>query len=371
MSSNSEVGPKAGAPPPAPDEFLEGSKLPAAASRTLEEAQLSGSRTAYVAVLATGALVVALLEILEAWGSVPPLGHDPASVGLGALGLAIMAYAALFSPAFAARLVAVCAYLPLFAYLLAVPEPGYMASAERAGLFVIFALVALTLTVRLEAALAITVVSGTWLTWFLATYDIPSPLLAAVQWALAMVFGLLLRFFRMRVAKDSLIRRIDLQKRVRTDPLTGLHNRNGWNELAAELFDDAVAHRHAVFALFFDVDRFKQVNDLFGHEIGDEMLRALAAVLSRLRPRRSVAARLGGEEFVVLLAESTPEQAHGFAEQVRRQFAELTAERKISVSVGIALRHDGEALSALMRRADQALYQAKALGRNRVEWAFD
>lgn len=347
------------------------STLPPSAWRALEESQLSGTRVAYFLALSTGALLVCLLEVLELWDWVAPLGHDALWVALGVGGLLATAYASLFSPWFAARVVAVSAYLPLLGFLLSTPTPDYPASSERVGLFVIFTLVALTLTVRLEAALAITVVSGLWLVWFLAEHDLPAPLLTGVQWGLAIAFGLVLRHFRMRVAKESLIRRIDLQKRVRTDPLTGLHNRNGWNELAPQLFEDAITGRRPVLALFFDVDRFKRVNDDFGHEVGDEILRTLAGILSRLRPARSVAARLGGEEFVVLLAGPAPAEAHEFAEQVRAQFAEQTTDRGITVSAGIALRTADEALAPLMRRADQALYRAKELGRNRVEWAME
>lgn len=343
-------------------------RLPASAWRALEEAQLTGTRVAYFLALSTGAVIVGLLEVLERWDWVAPLGHPAWLVALGVGGLFGTAYASLFSPWFVARVAAVCTYLPLLGFLLSTPTSDLPPSSERVGLFVIFTLVALTLTVRLEAALAITVASGLWLAWFVAEHELPAPLLTGLQWGLAIAFGLVLRYFRMRVAKESLIRRIDLQQRVRTDPLTGLHNRNGWNELAPRLFDEGVAGRRPVLALFFDVDRFKQVNDLFGHEVGDEVLRVLAGLLSRLRPARSVAARLGGEEFVVLVAGPSLEEAHEFAEQVRTQFAEQTAARGITVSVGLALRLANEALPALMRRADEALYRAKALGRNRVEW---
>lgn len=338
--------------------------------RSLEASQLSGSRPAYFLALATAGVLVCLLEAMEAWGLAPPLGRSNGLVGLGVGGLLLTAYASLFSRWFLVRVASVCLYLPLLGLLLATPVAGLPASAERVALFVTFTLIGLTLTVRLEAALAITVVSGTWLVWFLARHDLPSPLVTGAQWLVAIGFGLLMRHFRMRVARESLIHRIDLQTRVRTDPLTGLHNRNGWNELAPRLFDEAVIQRRPVMALFFDVDRFKRVNDHYGHETGDEVLRILAGVLSRLRPVRSVAARLGGEEFVVLITGAPPSEVHAFAEQVRTQFADQGAERGITVSAGIAARLGDEPLTHLMRRADQALYLAKERGRNRVEWSL-
>lgn len=160
-----------------------------------------------------------------------------------------------------------------------------------------------------------------------------------------------------------------LDEMARRDPLTGLLNRRGFQTQGDLLL--ALAQRNAVplSALMLDADRFKSINDKFGHETGDAVLRFLADSM-RYRLRSSdVLARWGGEEFAVLLLDVTVDAANAIAEHLRKAIAAETHGRwgRVTVSVGVAQAHGlDDSLDAIMRRADEALYASKGRGRNRV-----
>ena len=157
------------------------------------------------------------------------------------------------------------------------------------------------------------------------------------------------------------------------DHLTGLHNRRAFFD-AAEREIRRLKHRPRSLSLvLFDADHFKQVNDTHGHPVGDAVLRHIATTLHNGFREVDVVARIGGEEFAVLLPSTDLQGAHTVAERVCRKLAASPAtttagEVLCTVSAGIATMTDCAAgdLDALMQRADQALYAAKAAGRNRV-----
>ncbi|MHB8764036.1 MAG: diguanylate cyclase [Deferrisomatales bacterium] len=165
-----------------------------------------------------------------------------------------------------------------------------------------------------------------------------------------------------------------LQEASRTDPLTGLPNRRDMLERLAGELGRSARSGAPVAVLMADVDRFKAVNDTHGHEVGDLVLRSLAeSLLANLRVYDSCA-RWGGEEFLVLLPETGLDAALAVAEKMRAQLADPAPGRErpaplATVSIGVAVHRPGEPLVALLRRADAALYEAKRLGRNRVEAA--
>ncbi|TVQ41911.1 MAG: GGDEF domain-containing protein [Wenzhouxiangella sp.] len=162
-----------------------------------------------------------------------------------------------------------------------------------------------------------------------------------------------------------------LAERAATDPLTGLSNRRSIEpQLAGET---ASANRHdSTFSILMaDLDHFKHVNDTYGHDIGDEVLREVARRMRAMLRTEDRAVRWGGEEFMVLLTDTSMEQASVVAEKLRRTIAEESIECNgldisITISIGVA-EHCGEhdALD-IIRRADRALYRAKHEGRNRV-----
>ena len=160
------------------------------------------------------------------------------------------------------------------------------------------------------------------------------------------------------------------------DPLTGLFNRRCMEETLELEFARATRGHRSIGIIMIDIDHFKRLNDSLGHEAGDEVLRALAALLrSRVR-EGDIACRYGGEEFVLILPEAPLDLARARAEELREQVKRLLVPYRdqlvgpVSVSVGVAAFPDhGKTALMLLRAVDAALYRAKAAGRDRVEVA--
>lgn len=184
--------------------------------------------------------------------------------------------------------------------------------------------------------------------------------------------GTILKFTYHDALDDSFQERVVLS--ALRDPLTRLYNKRYFDErLDAEL---RFAHRHGsqLALLMIDVDHFKNVNDAHGHLIGDTALTAVAAVLAKTIRNEDVAARFGGEEFVVLARATATDHGVVLAERLRKKIEELTVEvdggatMSVTVSIGVAALSPPEISTAteLVAAADRALYAAKAGGRNRV-----
>lgn len=159
-----------------------------------------------------------------------------------------------------------------------------------------------------------------------------------------------------------------------TDTLTGLLNRQAFEIVFRQAMLDADRSGRPLSGILFDVDFFKQVNDVYGHLAGDEVLRSIARVTRTTLRESDVITRWGGEEFVVLLKECTLEQAVAVAEKLRDEidrhdFSQFAPDLHITVSLGVAQHEIGEAASVFFQRADEALYKAKANGRNRLQVA--
>jgi diguanylate cyclase (GGDEF)-like protein len=156
---------------------------------------------------------------------------------------------------------------------------------------------------------------------------------------------------------------------ARTDPLTGLANRRSWEEgLAREVERHGRADR-PLSVLLMDLDHFKRLNDTYGHAAGDAALTAVAMVLRGQARQSDVLARVGGEEFALLLADCPAGYAVPRAEQIRRAVEAASAgwATPVTISVGVASLPDHARSGAgLMRAADEALYAAKHAGRNTV-----
>ena len=156
------------------------------------------------------------------------------------------------------------------------------------------------------------------------------------------------------------------------DALTELYNRRHFIEMADKEIARAIRHQRPLSLCIVDVDLFKPVNDRYGHISGDEVLRQIAALLRRHARNDDLAARIGGEEFALLLPECGSEDAAVLADRVREAVAEAAfapggEPRQMTVSIGVAsLAATRETRQALMAAADAALYRAKHEGRNRV-----
>jgi diguanylate cyclase (GGDEF)-like protein len=154
-----------------------------------------------------------------------------------------------------------------------------------------------------------------------------------------------------------------------TDSLTGLGNHRRFEQAMATEISRAQRTSGSLCAFMADLDHFKRVNDTFGHEVGDKVLAAFAGLLRRETRSTEVAARIGGEEFVVLMPHTDLADSLTTAERIRVATAAMRVERmpeRITASFGVAKLADGEDSDAFMLRIDKALYEAKHTGRNRV-----
>ena len=156
-----------------------------------------------------------------------------------------------------------------------------------------------------------------------------------------------------------------LNDQASTDPLTGLVNRRAAEKLLAEY-----EHQQRQFAVIsLDIDRFKAVNDTFGHDIGDVTLKALAQLLKRSCRKNDTACRMGGEEFMMFFPETSVEAAADIAERLRKEVAAAKIETvgHITISLGVTAWPSGvDSVSQALKRADELMYQAKQAGRNLV-----
>lgn len=159
-----------------------------------------------------------------------------------------------------------------------------------------------------------------------------------------------------------------LEKSALQDPLTELDNRRALNQAMKQCLDDFQRNLIPATLIVFDLDHFKQINDRFGHSVGDELLQKVARLLSLRIRKTDRAFRFGGEEFVVLARNSSLEDARLFAEQLRLNInLEInTPDGELSASFGCAQLKEHETLDGWFNRADQAVYTAKDQGRNCV-----
>lgn len=162
------------------------------------------------------------------------------------------------------------------------------------------------------------------------------------------------------------------QNKAVTDPLTGVLNRYELQVILGNQLAQARRYGKPVSCLMIDVDKFKVVNDTYGHPSGDAALRQVAGILKEAVRGSDVVFRYGGEEFMVLLPDTMLEGAVALAEKIRmltasHPFGEGERIFFLTLSVGAAVLREGESGSDMIMRADAALYRAKALGRNRVD----
>jgi diguanylate cyclase (GGDEF)-like protein len=151
-----------------------------------------------------------------------------------------------------------------------------------------------------------------------------------------------------------------------TDPLTGVLNRRGLDARVAAMVNGDTNH----VVVMADIDRFKAINDRYGHEAGDAVIRRFARILAGTARKGDLVVRWGGEEFLVVLADADTATARHFAEAVRTVFEEQAHDRldghKVTASFGIAAWDEGLSIAGVSHLADKALYSAKRKGRNRV-----
>ncbi|WP_028774964.1 sensor domain-containing diguanylate cyclase [Shewanella waksmanii] len=174
--------------------------------------------------------------------------------------------------------------------------------------------------------------------------------------------------------------KIMAQKYACTDPLTQLNNRRGFQELTSPIVERIINTKADVAVVLIDIDLFKNINDVYGHQVGDEVLKKVAAAIKLACRKQDVCARWGGEEFIVFLPNSSQSIAVEQAEKVRRaievtHFSDLNIALSLTASLGVAGTHKAKfqqqaiqanSIEALINHADKALYDAKQSGKNRV-----
>ena len=175
-------------------------------------------------------------------------------------------------------------------------------------------------------------------------------------------------YARLRAAERIASMQRELLRLATTDPLTGLSNRRGFFEQATEACARTLPPDGSVSAIILDIDNFKHINDSYGHDTGDEAIRACA---DAARIQEAVTGRLGGDEFALILERQKLPAAIEVAEDLRRRLAERpidTGKGRITLtwSVGVGEGGPGETVDQILARADAALYKAKLGGRNRV-----
>lgn len=160
-----------------------------------------------------------------------------------------------------------------------------------------------------------------------------------------------------------------MQQMAHSDPLTGVANRRHMQSLLEQELSRAERYHQPFSLLLLDLDRFKQVNDVHGHAIGDQVLREVALLLDNTMRESDALSRWGGEEFLVLAPATDLSQAVHLAQRLNLVIAgsRIAGDLHITISVGVACYELGDTLLQMLERADIALYRAKSCGRNRVE----
>jgi diguanylate cyclase (GGDEF)-like protein len=240
---------------------------------------------------------------------------------------------------------------------------GDVESLSRWPIIVVLLLHAAIFTVRIPLA-------GTWT----MAGDGRAPLGWHVAVALeAILAGFCLAYLLGAMARERIVRKF--QRDALVDALTGVPNRRAFFEQGEKLLRRVLHSRRTAAILVFDLDRFKSINDRFGHQAGDEVLKAFCdTVTMALRPG-DLFARIGGEEFACLLPHASRYGGAQVAERIRARIAATpvpvaTSELSVTVSIGVAVSEGtAQDLTELVAAADKALYRAKANGRDRVELA--
>jgi len=183
-----------------------------------------------------------------------------------------------------------------------------------------------------------------------------------------------LRLFRLQKKANKELSRLNeqLYELATTDSMTQLFNRRHFIELAQRQINQLIRTKEDGAMLMLDIDHFKNVNDTYGHAMGDEAITCIATLLKANLREYDVVGRVGGEEYAMLLAQCEFDKALQIAERIREKIAELSITHqhntiKLTMSIGLTmLKKEDKDIDKVLQRADEALYKAKSAGRNRV-----
>ncbi len=161
----------------------------------------------------------------------------------------------------------------------------------------------------------------------------------------------------------------ELRRLAATDKLTGAYNRTKCHEILEREIERVKRHNQPLSIIIFDIDRFKRINDRYGHNAGDYVLKTIADIVRESIRKIDYFVRWGGEEFMVISSETNLKEATALAERIRAKIESSTFEGvgKVTVSFGVTEFTSNDTEDSLIKRADDAMYEAKKKGRNRVE----
>ncbi|MCW9026607.1 MAG: GGDEF domain-containing protein, partial [Thiovulaceae bacterium] len=189
-------------------------------------------------------------------------------------------------------------------------------------------------------------------------------------WMLASLsFGFLGAYLYEDANKKIFLNHKDLEKNATTDNLTGVYNRRKFDEIILYEFDKTKRYKHRFGIIMIDIDYFKSVNDIYGHNVGDKVLIEMSELLKKNIRESDVLIRWGGEEFIIICFEINEESILNLAEKIRKQTEQSSFYKigKLTLSIGVTLNKSDDDIDSITKRADKALYNVKNSGRNRVE----
>jgi diguanylate cyclase (GGDEF)-like protein len=159
-----------------------------------------------------------------------------------------------------------------------------------------------------------------------------------------------------------------INEKASIDPLTKIFNRGKFEEILSKEMNLAISLQQPLSVIFADIDHFKKVNDTFGHDVGDVVLQSLAKILQQNMRLGDSVSRWGGEEFVILLQSTPVKQAVKIAEKLRKKVSEYDFDTAghITISLGVTEYVNDESKNSFIKRVDEALYEAKKTGRDKV-----
>jgi len=164
------------------------------------------------------------------------------------------------------------------------------------------------------------------------------------------------------------LEKFEIQKNAELDPLTKIYNRVKLNEMFSNIFFNTKKYNHTLTLILFDIDHFKYINDRYGHNIGDRVLQELTGLIRGLLDDNDIFARWGGEEFVILLQETSLIKTSKLASRIRLEIEKYTFDvvDRVTCSFGVTEFNQGDTQTLFFERVDEALYEAKENGRNQV-----
>lgn len=200
-------------------------------------------------------------------------------------------------------------------------------------------------------------------------YQLDQRLFWQILVAILIISGLLLYCYRVVHSHNRRLQQINakLEKLSHSDQLTGVANRHSLHQrLATEMQNSQLKRTFSL--ILIDVDHFKEINDTFGHDVGDCIIQEIAHLLVAMVRQNDLVGRWGGEEFLIICSQTTEHVAAQLAEQIRLQILQhaFSVDSPIIVSIGISEYIAGESIDACIKRADDALYRAKHQGRNQT-----